>query len=133
MREIGSEFWIGNEPERLLTERDGVYCLSGRTAIDLVLQDILKRRAVRSVAMPAWCCDSMVEPFARRNIRVEFYDVAMSGERLSVIGYRLAVSGERLAVSGKGHTEHRAYVRGKGGFDNPRTVRHNRHVRRSPA
>ena len=44
--EIGSEFWIESIPETLLTERDGVYCLSGRTAIDLILQDLLKKRSI---------------------------------------------------------------------------------------
>ena len=106
MREIGSEFWIGSEPERLLTERDGVYCLSGRTAIDLVLQDILRKRAVRSVAMPAWCCDSMVEPFVAHGIELRFYDVKVRGERLEVReGHTdVKVRGERLEVR-EGHTD----------------------------
>ena len=73
--EIGSEFWIENEPNELLTERDGVYAISGRTAIDLILQVILRERQVRSVAMPAWCCDSMLAPFVARGIELRFYDV----------------------------------------------------------
>lgn len=74
--EIGSEFWIDSVPDQLLTERDGVYALSGRTAIDLILQDILRKRTVRSVAMPAWCCDSMIAPFVARGIEVRFQDFA---------------------------------------------------------
>lgn len=72
--EIGSEFWIEFIPEHLLTERDGVYALSGRTAIDLVLQDILQQKRVESVAMPAWCCDSMLAPFIAHSIGVAFYE-----------------------------------------------------------
>lgn len=72
--EIGSEFWIENAPPTKLTEREGNYCLSGRTAIDLILQDILKRRVVKNVALPAWCCDSMIAPFLARGIEVRFYD-----------------------------------------------------------
>ena len=72
--EIGSEFWIESVPEKLLMERDGVYAISGRTAIDLILQDILKKKPVRSVAMPAWCCDSMVAPFLAHGIEVIFYE-----------------------------------------------------------
>lgn len=72
--EIGSEFWIEDSPKILLTERDGVYCLSGRTAIDLILQDVLKKRKVKSVIMPAWCCDSMIAPFLAHGIDVRFYD-----------------------------------------------------------
>lgn len=74
INEIGSEFWIENAPKILLTERDGVYCLSGRTAIDLILQDILRKKEVKSVAMPAWCCDSMIAPFLAHGIDVRFYD-----------------------------------------------------------
>ena len=74
INEIGSEFWIEKAPKILLTERDGVYCLSGRTAIDLILQDILRKKEVKSVAMPAWCCDSMIAPFLVRGIDVRFYD-----------------------------------------------------------
>ena len=72
--EIGSEFWIESSPKTLLTEREGVYCLSGRTAIDLILQEILKRKVVKSVVMPAWCCDSMTAPFLAHGIEVRFYD-----------------------------------------------------------
>ena len=75
--EIGSEFWIEQEPENLFSERDGVYAISGRTAIDLILQDILKKRPVRSVYMPAWCCDSMIAPFLSHEIEVKFYDVSL--------------------------------------------------------
>ena len=74
INEIGSEFWIECESDELLKERDGVYCLSGRTAIDLILQDILRKRPVKSVAMPAWCCDSMLAPFLAHGIDVRFYD-----------------------------------------------------------
>ena len=72
--EIGSEFWLENNPKQILTEREGVYCLSGRTAIDLILQDILRKKEVKSVAMPAWCCDSMIAPFLAHGIDVRFYD-----------------------------------------------------------
>lgn len=76
--EIGSEFWIDSVPGQLLTERDGVYALSGRTAIDLILQDILRKRTVRSVAMPAWCCNSMIAPFVAHGIEVRFQDFGCS-------------------------------------------------------
>lgn len=72
--EIGSEFWLGQPVPQLVADRDGVYTISGRTAIDVILQDIFAKRPVRSVALPAWCCDSMIAPFAHRNIKVLFYD-----------------------------------------------------------
>ncbi|MBO4923235.1 MAG: hypothetical protein J5382_03825 [Bacteroidales bacterium] len=79
--EIGSEFWIENEPETLLKEREGFYCLSGRTAIDLILQEILRKRLVKSVAIPAWCCDSMIAPFLAHGIDVRFYDYGYKGSK----------------------------------------------------
>ena len=77
--EIGSEFWIEREPEQLLTERDGVYALSGRTAIDLIVQDIQKSRKLKSVYMSAWCCDSMLAPFQSRGVEVMLYDICLDG------------------------------------------------------
>lgn len=79
MREIGSEFWIEKNPKILTTERDGLYVLSGRTAIDCIIQDILQSKPARSVYMPGYCCDSMIEPFRNRGIRVNLYDVWFDG------------------------------------------------------
>ena len=75
MREIGSEFWLEREPKMLSQDRDGCYVLAGRTAIDLILQDIVKTRPVRNAYLPAWCCDSMFAPFLAHRIYVDFYDV----------------------------------------------------------
>lgn len=89
--EIGSEFWIEQEPENLFSERDGVYAISGRTAIDLILQDILKKRPVRSVYMPAWCCDSMIAPFLSHEIEVKFYDVSLE-TRMTTNDHELSIN-----------------------------------------
>lgn len=72
--ELGSEFWIEKNPDFSLTSQEGVCCLSGRTAIDLILQEILRKRQVMNVAIPAWCCDSMLAPFLAHGIEVRFYD-----------------------------------------------------------
>lgn len=73
--EIGSEFWFEDDLPQSVSERDGSYVLSGRTAIDLIIQDILKTRKIRNVYMPAWCCDSMLAPFVAHGIHVDFYDI----------------------------------------------------------
>lgn len=73
--EIGSEFWFDQPVPQPVVDRDGVYTISGRTAIDVILQEVMRTRKVKSVIMPAWCCDSMIAPFAHRNIRVDYYDV----------------------------------------------------------
>ncbi len=77
MREIGSEYWLERDTKALSCDKDGIYVLSGRTAIDLIIQDILKTRKIRNVYMPAWCCDSMLAPFAHRDIHVDFYDLEL--------------------------------------------------------
>ena len=75
MREIGSEFWLEREPKTLSADRDGIYVLSGRTAIDLIIQDIVRTRQVKNVYMPAWCCDSMLAPFLAHGTQIKFYDI----------------------------------------------------------
>lgn len=79
MREIGSEFWLEREPKTLPADREGSYVLSGRTAIDLIIQDILKTRKIRNVYMPAWCCDSMLAPFVAHGTQIKFYDISYEG------------------------------------------------------
>lgn len=102
--EIGSEFWIETVPEKLLTERDGVYAISGRTAIDLILQDILKKRPVRSAYMPAWCCDSMLAPFEDRKVEVKFYDVSL-GTRMATNDHELSINLSRISELENCHTD----------------------------
>ena len=82
MREIGSEFWLERKvpepvegPSLLSKDEDKCFVLSGRTAIDLIIQDILKIRKIQNVYMPAWCCDSMLASFVAHGIHVDFYDV----------------------------------------------------------
>lgn len=79
-KEIGSEFWFDNEPIKLSSERDGLYVLSGRTAIDIIIQDIMSYKQIKSVYLPAYCCDSMIFPFTNRGIEVKLYDVSFDGE-----------------------------------------------------
>ncbi len=80
MREIGSEFWLEREPVGLSNDRNGCYVLSGRTAIDLIIQDIVRSKPVHIAYLPAWCCDSMVNPFLKRGIEVELYDMSFDGK-----------------------------------------------------
>lgn len=77
-KEIGSDFWLERESVAD-THRVGCYVLSGRTAIDLIIQDIAKRRTVRSVYMPSWGCDSMIAPFLAQGTQIELYDISFDG------------------------------------------------------
>ncbi len=70
MAEIGSEFWTIESQQF-----DIRFFLSGRTALDFIIGDILTEREICAVHMPSFCCHTMVEPFVRNKIPVFFYDV----------------------------------------------------------
>lgn len=77
MREIGSEFqYQVNNVNKRVTLPQGVkdYALvfSGRTAIEVVLEN---EPHIRKVMLPSYCCDSMIEPFRKRRIKICFYNV----------------------------------------------------------
>ncbi|MEG8980159.1 hypothetical protein U8Y98_25965 [Priestia megaterium] len=85
MKEIGSEYWIGEVeskefklaqvPSWLDIGNANEYLLSGRTAIDLVLKDILYDKKVSTVYFPSYCCQSMLQPFIDNDIQIELYNV----------------------------------------------------------
>lgn len=91
--EIGSEYWIrpasvpeisGSAfPDWLQRRGEGCLFLSGRTALDAILKDIRQEREAELAYLPAYCCDSMVEPFRRNGFRVLFYEVRPEGGKLS--------------------------------------------------
>ena len=73
-REIGSEFWdvpIIQEQNNLFPESIQWF-LSGRSALQAIIKEL---KNCHTVAMPSWCCDSMVKPFIDAGIRVHFYHV----------------------------------------------------------
>ncbi|MCF0132358.1 MAG: hypothetical protein HUJ72_00680 [Blautia sp.] len=88
-REIGSEFWqqsccaarprilFGNCD--LIDNYNIVHVLSGRTALDFIIRDIKATRMFETVALPSYCCDSMIEPFLRNGVKVHFYPVNEHG------------------------------------------------------
>lgn len=83
-KEIGSEFHISQLPSVLTSERDdeAEYVLSGRTAIDLIIRMLNLQRKVERVYMPAYGCESMVEPFLRNGVKVEQYDMYLAEDGL---------------------------------------------------
>lgn len=83
--EIGGEFWNipqtekpphqGIKLEKSLFPESTSWFLSGRAALSCIIDDIRKTRPFRSVALPSWCCHSMIEPFLQRGVSVRFYPV----------------------------------------------------------
>lgn len=77
MSEIGSEFWeipVCSKENDTIPQR-ALWFGSGRMAERFVIEDIKKQRPFRSVAMPSWCCHTMIEPFVRNGVEVHFYPV----------------------------------------------------------
>lgn len=85
--EIGSFFWLtdadlndsnpqGDFQKWLPAVDDSTYTFSGRSAIDLALQDILASREAKTAYLPAYLCDSMVQPFLDHGIGIRYYGVA---------------------------------------------------------
>ena len=82
LNEIGSEFWLEERTSEVVVNNDnGCYVLSGRTAIDVIIQDIQKERIVQDVYLPAYACDSMLQPFMDRGIKIHLYDMSL-GDKL---------------------------------------------------
>ena len=78
--ELGSEFWDVPQCDTALVLPDDhtQFVLSGRTALELVARDLIAERKIRSVCLPAYCCDSMLFPFQRAGLELRFYDVVPS-------------------------------------------------------
>ena len=73
-KEIGSEFHkveIGTG-HGLSLPVEGCLVFSGRAAIETVLKEFPH---IKKAVLPSYCCDSMIEPFRRVGIIVEFYPV----------------------------------------------------------
>ena len=53
------------------------YFLSGRSALSFVVEDIQTKHKLRSVALPSYCCATMIEPFLFHGVDVNFYPVTI--------------------------------------------------------
>ena len=72
--EIGSEFWnvpITDRTNHLFPASIQWY-ISGRSALQAIIKEL---KGVRTVAMPSWCCHTMIKPFIDSGIAVSFYPV----------------------------------------------------------
>lgn len=68
--EVGSEFWhVPIDNDNGLFSDDVQWFESGRSA----LSAIIRENNFKTVALPDWCCDSMVKPFVDSGIEVSFY------------------------------------------------------------
>lgn len=78
IKEIGSEFIMdsckrGRNEYCHLADYSKRYVLSGRTGLYLIAQE-LQRDGIDSVALPSYCCNTMVVPFIDSGFSVSFYE-----------------------------------------------------------
>lgn len=75
--EFGSEFWdvpVLDNTKSIFPDNT-VWYLSGRCALRAIIKDIKQRIDFKRVALPSWCCDSMITPFLDEGVQAEFYSV----------------------------------------------------------
>ena len=84
MREIGSEFWSVPTAQNKtgLFPADTVWYLSGRSALRAIVRELKRDYKVKSIAVPSWCCDSMLQPLLAEEVSFEFYPVYVQGGTL---------------------------------------------------
>lgn len=78
-KEIGSEFWLSERGD-YHPNADMLY-LSGRAALTAILQD-LRHKGIKTICMPDYCCESMIEPLIRQSMEFRFYPVHLSRKSL---------------------------------------------------
>lgn len=107
MNEIGSEFMMnssftGNNEFISLADYPKRYVLSGRTGLYLIAEE-LSVLAISSIALPAYCCGSMIAPFVDHGFSVSFYDEKklFTEESVLIMDYFGFVSDETARVAEK--------------------------------
>jgi len=72
--EIGSEFWdVPIKDDKNTLFPDSIqWFLSGRSALKAIVDEL---KDCYTVALPSWCCESMIIPFLESGISVQFYPV----------------------------------------------------------
>ena len=82
--EIGSEFWsvpTANHKNTIFP-LNTKWFISGRAALSFIIQDILAANKISNVALPSWCCESMIIPFLNEGIEVSFYPISVLDGKL---------------------------------------------------
>lgn len=84
MLEIGSEFWKTDcsEKKNTLFPAKVKWFLSGQNALNYIIADIKSKYNVKSIALPSWCCDSIIIPFIINKFAIQFYDVRIENGKL---------------------------------------------------
>ena len=77
IKEIGSDFFdIELQDSNNLFFNDDVnWFISGRSALDFILKDIKRNKDVKTILVPSYICDTILEPIIRNGLEIKFYSV----------------------------------------------------------
>lgn len=83
IKEIGSEFWYPDlqETECINIEKHNRFLLTGRSAIDHIVQDIKSTKKIQSAYLPSYCCHTIIKPFIDNEIEIKFYQVSFKNRQ----------------------------------------------------
>jgi len=51
---------------------------TGRSALYVALEDIIRKGGIRQAWLPAYCCESILSPFKALNFKINYYSVGQS-------------------------------------------------------
>jgi len=76
--EIGSWFWSVPkvESENQFFKGDIKWFQSGRHGLRAIAVE-LRDRGIQDIALPSWCCETMITPFVNNGVAVSFYPVTV--------------------------------------------------------
>lgn len=91
-KEIGSEFWDVpiSETDNNVFDKNTRWFISGTSALEYIIADIINNNDIDIAAIPSWCCSCMITPFLKNNIKVKFYPVYMDKDNHLVCDYSAA-------------------------------------------
>lgn len=83
MQEIGSEYWVDEiadihddiTPHWIKSWENVVLTASGRGAISLLLEEIEEVITYRTILLPSYICESVINPFVKKGYTCYFYDI----------------------------------------------------------
>lgn len=87
IKEIGSEFWEANcssKDANYFFQPQIQWFLCGRSALQAIVSELKDKK---TVAMPSWCCHTMIKPFLDAGIQVFFYPVYYTDHLVQEIRY----------------------------------------------
>ncbi len=116
MKEIGSEFEYnsfntGKNEYLNLVNFPKKYVLSGRTGLFVIANEI-KRKGIDSVALPSYCCFSMIKPFLDTGFKIEFYDEYLlpSSKAVLIMDYFGFLSNDTVIFAKKCHSNNKIII-----------------------